>query len=99
LPLCPTRRRPRPSASSASPTGPTRFRNPGDVEAMVNGLDLDRVVLVPHDGSGPAAIKWALDQPDRVAAIVALNTFYGDIAAAQLNPTTSPVGGFIHDDT
>jgi pimeloyl-ACP methyl ester carboxylesterase len=43
-------------------------------------------VLVPHDASGLAAINWALDHPDRVAAIVALDTFYGDIAEAQLNP-------------
>jgi haloalkane dehalogenase len=47
----------------------------GDLDAVIQGLGLDRVVLVPHDASGPAAINWALDHPDRVAAIVALNTF------------------------
>jgi haloalkane dehalogenase len=42
-------------------------REPGRcLDAVVNGLGLDRVVLVPHDASGPAAINWALDQPDRV---------------------------------
>jgi haloalkane dehalogenase len=58
----------------------------GDLDAVVNGLGLDRVLLVPHDASGLGAINWALDHPDRVAAIVALNTFYGDIAEAPLNP-------------
>jgi haloalkane dehalogenase len=53
-----------------------------DLGAVVDGLGLDRVVLVPYDASGLAAINWALDHPDRVAAIVALNTFYGDIAEA-----------------
>ena len=58
----------------------------GDLDAVVNGLGLDRVVLVPHDASGPAAFNWALDHSDQVAAIVALNTFYGEIAATPLNP-------------
>lgn len=58
----------------------------GDLDAVVRALGLDRVVLVPHDASGPAAINWALDHPDQVAGIVALNTFYGDIPGAPLNP-------------
>jgi haloalkane dehalogenase len=58
----------------------------GDLDAVVTGLGLDRVVLVPHDASGPSAINWALDHRDRVAAIVALNTFYGDVADAPLSP-------------
>jgi haloalkane dehalogenase len=57
-----------------------------DLDAVIEGLGLGQVVLVPHDASGPSAINWALDHPDRVAAIVALNTFYGDIPDAPLNP-------------
>jgi pimeloyl-ACP methyl ester carboxylesterase len=57
-----------------------------DLDAVITGLGLDQVLLVPHDASGPAAIDWALDHPDRTAGIVALNTFYGDIAEAPLNP-------------
>jgi haloalkane dehalogenase len=57
-----------------------------DLDAVVTGLGLERVVLVPHDASGPPAISWALDHPDQVAAIVALNTFYGDIPDTPLNP-------------
>lgn len=58
----------------------------GDVDAVINGLGLDRVVLVPHDASGPAGINWAIDHPDKVAAIVALNTFYSLLPGALPNP-------------
>jgi haloalkane dehalogenase len=34
------------------------------------------VVLVAHDASGPPAIDWALDHPERVSALVLLNTYY-----------------------
>jgi haloalkane dehalogenase len=57
-----------------------------DLDAVITGLDLDRVVLVPHDASGPAAFNWALDHPDRIAAIVALNTFYSLLPDAPPNP-------------
>lgn len=58
----------------------------GDVDAVINGLGLQRVVLVPHDASGPAGINWALDHPDKVAAVVALNTFYCLLPDAPPNP-------------
>jgi haloalkane dehalogenase len=58
----------------------------GDLDAVVSALGLDLVVLVPHDASGPAAINWALDHPDRVSAIVALNTFYSALPDAPPNP-------------
>jgi haloalkane dehalogenase len=52
----------------------------GDVDAVVDAvskhLGADRVVLVAHDASGPPAIDWALDHPDRVAGLVLLNTYY-----------------------
>jgi haloalkane dehalogenase len=34
------------------------------------------LVLVAHDASGLPAIDWALDNPDRVATLVLLNTYY-----------------------
>jgi haloalkane dehalogenase len=58
----------------------------GDLDAVVTGLGLDRVVLVPHDASGPAAINWAVDHPERVSAIVALNTFYSLTSESPPNP-------------
>jgi pimeloyl-ACP methyl ester carboxylesterase len=57
----------------------------GDLDAVITGLGLDEVLLVPHDASGPAAFNWAVDHPDRVAGIVALNTFYS------LAPGTPPI--------
>jgi pimeloyl-ACP methyl ester carboxylesterase len=44
--------------------------------AVVDGLGLDRVILVAHDASGPPAIDWALAHPDRVERLVLLNTYY-----------------------
>src|SRR6266566_2439092 len=48
----------------------------GDLDAVIEHLKLDQVVLVAHDASGPPAIDWALGHPDRVAALVLLNTYY-----------------------
>jgi pimeloyl-ACP methyl ester carboxylesterase len=57
-----------------------------DLDAVVSGMGLDQVVLVAHDASGPAAINWGIDHPERVAAIVGLNTFYGFMDAEPPNP-------------
>jgi pimeloyl-ACP methyl ester carboxylesterase len=48
----------------------------GDVDAVVTQLGLEQVLLVAHDASGPPAIDWALDHPERVAGLVLLNTYY-----------------------
>ncbi len=48
----------------------------GDLDAVIEQLHLRQVVLVAHDASGPPAIDWALAHPDRVAALVLLNTYY-----------------------
>ena len=58
----------------------------GDLDAVIAGLGLDRVVLVVHDASGPAGINWAVEHPQQVAAIVALNTFYSLLPGAPPNP-------------
>src|SRR5260370_1690960 len=47
-----------------------------DIDAVIEQLKLEQVVLVAHDASGPPAIDWALAHPDRVAALVLLNTYY-----------------------
>src|SRR5437016_6246986 len=44
----------------------------------VDALGVEQAVLVPHDASGPVAINWALDHPERVSALVLLNTYYAD---------------------
>jgi pimeloyl-ACP methyl ester carboxylesterase len=48
----------------------------GDLDAVVTQLGLGPVTLVAHDASGPPAIDWALAHPERVAALVLLNTYY-----------------------
>src|SRR5258708_9408418 len=48
----------------------------GDLDAVMEQLHLQQVVLVAHDASGPPAIDWALAHADRVAALVLLNTYY-----------------------
>jgi pimeloyl-ACP methyl ester carboxylesterase len=47
-----------------------------DLAAVVEQLQLERIVLVAHDASGPPAIDWALAHAERVAGLVLLNTYY-----------------------
>jgi pimeloyl-ACP methyl ester carboxylesterase len=47
-----------------------------ELAAVVKQLQLERVVVVAHDASGPPAIDWALANAERVAALVLLNTYY-----------------------
>lgn len=54
----------------------TASNQTGDLDAVITQLKLEQVVLVAHDASGPPAIDWALAHPDRVAALVLLNTYY-----------------------
>jgi haloalkane dehalogenase len=54
-----------------------------DLDAVIGHLGLKSVVLVAHDASGPPAIDWALAVPDRVAALVLLNTYYGRTPTAR----------------
>ncbi|WP_271617887.1 alpha/beta fold hydrolase [Bradyrhizobium sp. CCBAU 51745] len=48
----------------------------GDLDAVVEGLGLSKVVLVAHDASGPTAINWALDNREKVAGIALMNVYY-----------------------
>jgi haloalkane dehalogenase len=48
----------------------------GDLDAVIAQLRLQQVILVAHDASGPPAIDWALEQSERVAGLVLLNTYY-----------------------
>ncbi|HZY58067.1 MAG TPA: alpha/beta fold hydrolase, partial [Rubrobacteraceae bacterium] len=54
-----------------------------DLDAVIRHLGLEDVVLVAHDASGPPAIDWALWHPERTAALVLLNTYYGRTLAAR----------------
>jgi pimeloyl-ACP methyl ester carboxylesterase len=48
----------------------------GDLDVVIKQEKLGQLVLVAHDASGPPAINWALAHPDRVAALILLNTYY-----------------------
>jgi pimeloyl-ACP methyl ester carboxylesterase len=64
---------------SDKPTGYpyTATNQTGDLDAVITRLALNELVLVAHDASGPPAIDWALDHPQRITALVLLNTYYG----------------------
>jgi pimeloyl-ACP methyl ester carboxylesterase len=48
----------------------------GDLKAVADALQLEKVIPVAHDASGPTAIDWSLEHQDRVAAVALLNTYY-----------------------
>jgi len=54
-----------------------------DLDVVIEHLGLENVMLVAHDASGPPAIDWALAHPNRTAALVLLNTYYGLTPAAR----------------
>jgi len=64
--------------ASDKPTGYpyTAANQTGDLDAVVEQLRLGPVVPVAHDASGPPAIDWALEHPERVAGLMLLNTYY-----------------------
>lgn len=45
-----------------------------DLTRLVDHLDLDELTLVVHDWGGAIGMAWAVENPDRVARIVVLNT-------------------------
>ena len=47
-----------------------------DLDSVITQLQLQQVILVAHDASGPPAIDWSLAHPERVAGLVLLNTYY-----------------------
>lgn len=47
-----------------------------DLEAVIAYFNFDTVVLVVHDASGQPGIDWALENPDKTAGLVLLNTYY-----------------------
>jgi haloalkane dehalogenase len=64
--------------SSDKPAGYayTASNQTGDLDAVITHLQLASVVLVAHDASGPPAIDWALEHPERASGLVLLNTYY-----------------------
>jgi pimeloyl-ACP methyl ester carboxylesterase len=55
-----------------------------ELRAVLDSLQLGRVVLVGHDASGPEAIDFAVTEPGRVGQLVLLNTYYGHAPSLRL---------------
>ncbi|MFE0546460.1 alpha/beta fold hydrolase [Streptomyces sp. NPDC058891] len=49
-----------------------------ETAAVIDQLNLDQVIVVGHDASGPVAVEYAVAHPDRVARLVLLNCFFGE---------------------
>jgi pimeloyl-ACP methyl ester carboxylesterase len=50
----------------------------GDLEAVVDKLELKTIVPVAHDSSGMAALNFALGTPHKVASVIMLNSAYSE---------------------
>src|SRR5271170_8267799 len=48
----------------------------GDLEAVVEGLGLEKIVPVAHDSSGIASINYTLAHPEGVDSVIMLNSAY-----------------------
>jgi haloalkane dehalogenase len=70
---------------SEKPSGATYSfkRQLGDLEAVVAELGLGKIVPVAHDASGPAAINFAIENPDCVDSVCLLNSAYADAPTFQ----------------
>ena len=49
-------------------------RHVAQVSGVLDGLDLSDAVVVVQDWGGPIGLRWAVENSDRVAALVILNT-------------------------
>lgn len=50
----------------------------GDLKAVVETLGTGKIVPVAHDSSGPAAINFAIECPERVDSLFMLNSAYAE---------------------
>jgi pimeloyl-ACP methyl ester carboxylesterase len=74
--------------------------------AVCDALQLEQAVLVGHDASGPEAIDFALDHPQRVTGLVLLNTYYGrqpnlrlpEMIALMADPALTPLTDALMSD-
>jgi pimeloyl-ACP methyl ester carboxylesterase len=54
----------------------------GDLEAVVEGLGLEKIVPVAHDSSGMATLNYALTHPVGVDSVIMLNSAYSEDSTA-----------------
>lgn len=77
-----------------------------ELEALFDQLDIDQVVLVGHDASGPDAVAFAVGHPERVSHLVLLNTIFGHSPSLALpemirllaDPTLTPLADAMVND-
>jgi haloalkane dehalogenase len=77
-----------------------------DLLAVLHALELDQVMLVGHDASGPEAIEFAVAHPDRIVGLGLLNTYYGrtpdlrlpEMIALMADPKLGPLADALLDD-
>jgi pimeloyl-ACP methyl ester carboxylesterase len=55
----------------------------GDLEAVVEGLRLGKIVPVAHDSSGMATLNYALTHPNGVESVIMLNSAYSEDTTVQ----------------
>ena len=55
----------------------------GDLEAVVEALDLGKIIPVAHDASGFAATNFAIEHPDQVNSVCLLDAVYADPPTVQ----------------
>ncbi|KPK08869.1 MAG: hypothetical protein AMS20_01400 [Gemmatimonas sp. SG8_28] len=68
-----------------------------DVQTVVEQLDLESVVLVGHSLGGPVAVEAALSMPDRVVAVVGVDTFMDDMTQLTDDVTAPWLEGWQRD--
>jgi haloalkane dehalogenase len=77
-----------------------------ELGAVLDALELDRVVLVGHDASGPVAIDYTISEPHGVGHLILLNTYYGHAPSLRLpemirlfaDPNFEPLADAMTDD-
>lgn len=69
----------------------------GDVEAVVDDLGLDQIVLIGHSMGGPVSLAAAARMPGRVQAIVAVDTLHDAEMTWSDADTAQIVGAFEND--
>lgn len=71
-------------ASDKPPSATYSFQQQlGDLETVVEILDLGKIIPVAHDASGFAAINFAIEHPDHVDSVCLLNSVYADAPTVQ----------------
>ncbi|MBW3564827.1 MAG: alpha/beta hydrolase [Acidobacteria bacterium] len=68
-----------------------------DVEAVVDDLDLDRVILIGHSMGGPVSLAAAARMPGRVEGIVAVDTLHNVEMEMPEEQQERIVGAFAND--